>query len=74
MNLSKFIYNGDYFNLSNTFKYCVSLTSITFPNVSWDVEDFSSTFYGCSSLTTLDLSNWVGNYYEDTGNYTFTDC
>lgn len=74
IDLSKFTNTSSNINFNVAFKYCSSLTSITFPSVSYKILYFEETFYGCSSLITIDLSNWVTNSYSGTIANTFYLC
>ncbi|MCQ2974028.1 MAG: DUF285 domain-containing protein [Bacteroidales bacterium] len=57
INLSnwKLIYCED---MSYTFAYCKSLENLIFDKSGISSENLESTFYGCSSLKSIDLSNW----------------
>ena len=73
LEFNNYYYSTDKNNMSNAFRNCTSLESITF-KFKLFFEDMSYAFFGCYSLEIIDIGNYFYFPYTKYMNYMFLDC
>ncbi len=70
------MYNFHPTNLNSIFKNCINVTDFGNGITNWDISnvtDFTSMFYGCYGLTSLDISKWEFKWETDSSTQVIVD-